>query len=181
MWHSKHISQGTSGRHKLQWRLIFVLIVLVLIGAFKLHSQSRLPDQPYPPSEGVKKPTNFGRTLLGENPDFRLGIFKQQIIDDRCKRGVVCYSFGGDLEGPNVSEYPTNQWQTIADAMQYISALDRKTLKPQFRIIQKDAILQSSICPPFGDSDTASGYSKGFLQQKLYAGDIIILLPRTGM
>jgi len=137
----------------------------------KLHAQPfRLPEE-------KGQPTQFGNILLREGQDFRLHLFGRGVIDDRTKRGVICFVMYGQLENKYISEHPAKHWQTVEDALRGMSLLDRIKQKPQIRVIQKNVILQSSTGTLLNAEELQSGYSAEFLQQKLNAGDVIILLP----
>jgi len=71
-----------------------------------------------------------------------------------------------------VDERSTNDWQTVAAAVRDVGLLDRTNRTPQIRIVQQDAILQSTISL---FEPASNGYSKPFLERELKAGDIVII------
>ena len=149
---------------------LFILLVAIC------RYQEVYAQIPLRPREPVKLPTHFGSTLLHEFSDFRLSLFERTKLDDRAARGVICVVNAGvgigEVEDAAVNEYSTNQCQKVADALRRLGILERSRLKPQVRVVQKDAILQSTVGPRIGAKD---GYSSEFLEHKLSAGDVVVL------
>lgn len=118
----------------------------------------------------------MGASLFSDRSDFRLEIFDQQTLDDRARRGVVCLVRGDFLVTRKVEERSTNEWRKVSDVLHSIGMLNREKSKPQIRLIQRNAILQSSIYP---SARTANGYSSEFLEQRLDVADTVIVCLRT--
>lgn len=136
-----------------------------------------LTSQPFARGPQRTFPSDTGKTLMmGDMWDFRLHLVNEYTTDDRERRGVVCVIRLPSSESVSCEEYSTNQFSTVAAALRTLGKLDRRTRKPQIRIVQRDCILQSTIGP---SGSTASGYEPWFLERQLQAGDIIIFTLRS--
>lgn len=143
---------------------------VAICGAVVLHN---VRAQALAPAEPVKRPTAFGSRLLFEIQDIRLHCINESELEDKCRRGVVSFYSLSQLNGQGCRERPVGQFRTVGDVLRDTTRLTRRSRKPQIRVIQKDAVFQSSI----DDDGPSSGFSPDFLQLKLNAGDIIVVLP----
>jgi hypothetical protein len=169
--------QHKSPKRARQFRRVLAIGLLVAgataaICGFTILSNAQA--QLLAPREPSKRPTSFGSQLWSEMPDIRLHCLSENDLDDKSRRGVVSFCTVAHFEGEGCSEYPVVNYPTVGDILQKTHLLKRKSWKPQIRVIQKDAIFQSSL----DDTNTVSGFSPEFLQRKINAGDIIVVSLR---
>jgi hypothetical protein len=156
--------------------IIFIAIFVVLILCRSYFTTDSFAQSEHSTKDTANS-TDFGRHLLREQHDFRLELFSKNEIESRIRRKVVCLSMFGELSGEYFSEHPIDSWKTVESALKDMSSFNRKSQKPQIRIIQKDSIFQSSLSD-VSNNAPSNGFTKEFLQHTLNAGDIIIVLPR---
>lgn len=143
-------------------RMYMPLIAVLLTSCWKGNSQ---PTSPKPLTE-------TGAYLLSDAVDLRRNLFDSLTIDSRTKRGVVALIGSTFSSDRSVREYSTNTWRTVSDAVRSLGKLERQRRTPQIRIVQRDAIFQSTVAPYEG---SRSGFDAAFLARPLKAGDIVIL------
>jgi hypothetical protein len=123
----------------------------------------------------INRPKQFGdlgKSLVGELFDFRHDILDIETINEaEAKKKILIVS--GSPE--RFSEYSSENWKTMRDALIAITAYPREITKPQIRLIKKSLIIQSRIGPKEVIGD---GYTKSFLETALDPGDIIVLTLR---
>jgi hypothetical protein len=129
----------------------------------------KVQAQPSASRESLKTPTEFGKQLCYPMPDLRLQCLDKDMLGDKIKRGAVGF-YRGNAEFESGYEYPVTNYRTVGDILKKENLL-KSTKKRQIRVIQKDAIFQSPI-----DNAITPGFSPEVLQQKLNAGDFIIVM-----
>jgi len=110
-----------------------------------------------------------------EGEDLRLVMFSRDDVMQRVQRGVVCVLRSNASATGVAEEKSTNEWKTVGAVLHSLKMAERTVAKPQIRVVQKDAILQSNI----GPWPSPGGLTTRFVEQELKAGDIVILTKRN--
>ena len=134
----------------------------------------RVSSQPYGLDPEIIRPTPVGRALMVDDRDFRTHLLVGATINDHFVRGVV-FLMSRDKTAKCTEEQSTNKWSKVSAVLKCLGQLERTTVRPQIRIIQRNAILQSNVAAYEG---TKSGFEPCFSERRLEAGDIVIVIRR---
>ena len=167
------VSAARAGRVATPLFIAGTALLVILFSVSYRHMSAQAPSDTGEPGR-FRSPVGTGR--LYESQDLRLFLFDRATVHDRVARGVVCIvpadvRFAA-LADSAPTEYSTNECLQVKDALRRLGILERSRHRRQVRVIQRDAILQSSVDVASGPKD---GYSKEFLERKLSPGDVLVL------
>jgi hypothetical protein len=111
------------------------------------------------------------KTLRCEVPDLRRTVMDAAHINDCIVRRVFCVARGHQLDKGILKEYPIQNLRTVEDALRLPELAVKDSPSRQLRVIQHDAILQSTI-DPWGH--ITNRFTSEFLHSPLHPGDVVV-------
>lgn len=133
------------------------MVLAVSVCALAVYAQLSEPKEPKYPVD---------RYFQAMEGDLRTIFMNKGVLEQEIDRGMVFY-FSMSIQ--RVNKRSTNDWKTISDVWKLVNPR-RPTLSTQVRLIKRDRIIQSGIF------DKGLSPEPSFLEQKLEAGDMVIIL-----
>lgn len=156
--------------------IIFTLFgALCLVSLIAATIEGQYPSDRIMEDSGVRK--RAGDFLLGQHDDLRLLYCADGILDSRVSRRVVVFDVVGiplekNSRPIDKGEILIESEMTVRSLLNAVGMQEWEHGQPQFRLVQRDQIIQSPIG---GGGDDPHRRLNKFLTTIVYPGDILVL------